>query len=80
MESNWRFNVALYGLSGTFVRLIAPLLARPDILVSNFVDSFPVQFVHWQVPHPGDLPVILELVIAPAGHPHYPYGQPVTGD
>lgn len=80
MESNWRLNVALLGMSFTGWRLAARVVGNPIpfFIVAN--DDHPGFQELWRQPAPGQLPVFVARQPIPPAFPHFPYNNLVIPD
>lgn len=80
MESSWRLNVALEGMSGTDWRLAASLLGIPFLAVVNGVPGAGTYRLYQENPNPEGMPVLVSSPPIPVDHPHFPYGLEVEPD
>jgi len=78
LESNWRYNVALAGLAGTYVRLYARVRGDLGLWLSNYhsVSAGTCQFWYW--PDPEQLPIEYFTQFRPGTH--FPHGFEVDPD
>ena len=80
MESEWRFNVAKYGIASGIALLCSPLVEDPDVLVtkSTFPDGRWVLYRPSPFPERGWIP--FSFGFPDPATPHFPYGFDVEPD
>lgn len=80
MESNWRMNVALYGMQLSewelCARQIVPTLGRLVVKRRDFTNWY---FLYRE-PAPGQVPQLYAIVPIPTLEPSFPYGHLVFPD
>jgi len=80
LESEWRWNVALFGMSGSAWRLCARFVDDPDfVVVADRVYPFP-RYSVWDVSDPDQLPVFVGNFLITTHPPTFPYGNDVEPD
>lgn len=80
MESNWRFNVADFGMSSSNWRLSARYVEFPQFILVNPAPPFLNRYRIFQDAGPGQVPTFVALVNIGPGNPHFPYGNVVEPD
>ena len=78
MGSSWHENVVTYGLVSTGATVCSPLLAFPDIVLTNELGSEADDCVLWFIPTFVSFPYVFTRPGKVAGHPNFPYGLPVV--
>lgn len=80
MESRWRFNVALFGMSLDNWRLCARGLLVPTNVLVNPANPIIPRARVFDVTDANQLPVFVGDFLIPPAFPHFPYGEQVEPD
>jgi len=80
LESDWRFNVAEFGMVASGWELCARVAGSPSVILVVKTTEFPGKAAIYFVPTILSLPVLLSVGDPPPGHPHFPFGAIVLPD
>lgn len=80
MESNWRWNVWVYGMQISDWLLCARITSSGSLVVVNPDSAFPTKYRLFNIATPSGVPALVTRGDIPAAHPHFPYGVPVLPD
>lgn len=78
MESEWTRGVVELGVGDTGATLAARKLSDPTRVITNETTGFTNNAREWYYPPNAEAPYLRALIIKTPGHPHFPYGIPVT--
>lgn len=80
MESNWRFNVWLWGMTCAGWQLAAHRVLTNYPTYRIVVKLSATLAANYNIAAPGQLPALVNPFTPPVLHPHFPYGILVDGD